>query len=88
MSDILVIDMNSRSIQCFLCGEWDEHRWGVPTCNGDVVSNDFPDEIWHEHGGGQAVCRECYEKHLNGLVPTFDRFYLHLASGFVGGAGI
>lgn len=86
--ETLVIDMNPREVQCFVCGEWSEFAQGVPTCNGDLVSNEFPDEIWHDHGGGQAVCKECYEKHERGELPTFDRFYLHLARGFIGGAGI
>lgn len=84
--DILVIDMNPREVECSLCGDWCEHRWSVPTYNGDLVSNDFPDEMWHTGGGGQAVCLECYEKHARGELMVFDRFYVR--PGFVGGDGI
>lgn len=82
----LEINMNPRSVQCFLCGKWASHEWGVPTYNGDVVSNDFPDYLWHEGGGGQGVCEGCYLKHERGEIETFDRFYTR--PGFIGGDGI
>jgi hypothetical protein len=85
---ILEIRMQNQMIDCFLCGEPDEHRWGVPVFNGDVVSNDFPDWLWGKSGGGQAVCRECFGKHERGEMETFDRYYLHLAGMFTGGDGI
>ena len=88
MSEILEIRMQSGCLDCFICGAETEHLWGVPVVNGDIVSNDFPDEIWHAHGGGQSVCEECYKKHERGEIPTFDRYYLHLAQGFVDGSGI
>jgi hypothetical protein len=86
--EILEIRMQLRMIDCFICGEPDEHRWGVPVFNGDVVSNDFPDWLWRSGGGGQAVCRECFEKHACGELETFDHYYLHLAGMFTGGDGI
>jgi len=84
----LLIDMNPREAQCWNCGQWTPHRWGLPTVNGDLVSNDFPDEIWGEHGGGVPACEECFRRHERGELPTFDRFYLHLATGFTDGTGI
>jgi len=84
-----LLNLSERGgITCYICGAEDDHQWSVPIVNGDVVSNDFPDWLWSAIGGGQAVCEECYEKHARGEIETFDRFYLHLAGGFVGGAGI
>lgn len=88
MNEILEINMNPREAQCSLCGEWTDYRWGVPTFNGDLVSNDFPNEIWLAEGGNMPVCESCYGKHERGELPTFDQFYLHLQKGFVDGAGI
>jgi len=89
MSDeILEIRMQSNMIDCYICGEPDAYKWGVPIFNGDIVSNDFPDELWNGNGGGVSVCRACYEKHERGEIPTFDRYYLHLAGKFIDGAGI
>lgn len=84
----LVIDMNIREAQCFLCGDWTEYLWGVPTFNGDLVSNDFPDNLWHSGGGSQAVCQRCFGQHERGELVVYDRFYLHLAGGLIGGDGI
>lgn len=79
----LEIRMQAGMIDCSLCGEPDDHRWGVPTCNGDVVSNDFPDHLWQ---GSVAVCEQCFNLHAEGKIPTFDRYYW--PQGFVGGDGI
>ena len=87
-SDILEIRMQKSMIDCSICGGPDAHSWGVPVVNGDIVSNDFPDEIWRREGGAIGVCEECYRKHERGEIPTFDRFYLHLRPGFTDGAGI
>lgn len=86
MSDILLIDMNPREVQCALCGEWCEHSWGVPTFNGDLVSNDFPDALWHSEGGSQPACESCFNKHDRGELQTFDRYYVR--PGFINGDGI
>lgn len=91
MSDtgpILEINMNVREAQCSLCGEWTEIRWGVPTYNGDLVSNDFPDWLWREGGGSEAACRRCHDLHAAGKLTTYDRCYRHLMGGFTDGAGI
>jgi hypothetical protein len=87
MPPVLEINMNPRHLDCHLCGQPTEHKWGVPIFNGDVVSNDFPDDLWSEGGGGQAVCERCYELHAAGQVKTYDRYYMHLF-GFVDGGGI
>lgn len=82
---ILEIRMQSNMIDCSICGEPDCHSWGVPTFNGDIVSNDFPDELWE---GSIGVCESCYCKHERGEIPTFDRMYLHHRPGFENGGGI
>ena len=88
MSNVLEIRMQSGELRCSICNDWTEHRWSVPTFNGDLVSNNFPDELWNSEGGVQAACEECYDRHSRGELPTFDRYYLHLAGGFIGGSGI
>lgn len=85
MSDILEIRMQSNETECFICGAETEHCWGVPTCNGDIVSNDFPDDLWD---GGVPVCEDCYLKHERGEIPTCDRFYLPRGRSFINGDGI
>lgn len=85
---ILTIRMQSGMVDCWICGEPTEYRWGVPTCNGDLVSNDFPDDLWE---GGQAVCESCFAKHARGELPTFDRYYVRrgpLGVDLIHGGGI
>jgi len=84
----LEIDMNPREVRCSICEAWTRYAWSVPTFNGDLVSNDFPDELWKSGGGGQPVCEYCYDAHAANKFPVFDRFYLHLVGGFIAGAGI
>ncbi len=82
---ILEIRMQSGMIDCAICGEPDDHCWGVPTYNGDIVSNAFPDDMdW----GGVAVCESCYLKHERGEITTFDHCYLPKGRSFIGGDGI
>lgn len=73
---ILEIRMQRGEIECSLCGAETELRWGVPTYNGDIVSNYFPDDLHRIGGGSVPVCEECYDRHAAGLVPTFDRWYV------------
>lgn len=82
---ILNIRMQSGMIDCFLCGQPSDQRWGVPTVNGDVVSNNFPDDLVE---GGQSVCEECFNKHERGEIPTFDRYYVPRVRSFIHGDGI
>jgi hypothetical protein len=86
--DTLEIRMQSHDVECFLCGTWTELHWGVPTYNGDLVSNDFPDELFREGGGAQPACERCYGQHSRGELPMFDKCYLWRLAGFEGGAGI
>lgn len=86
--DHLIIDMNPREAQCYLCGEWTAHRWGVPTFNGDLVSNEFPDYLIREGGGSQPACERCYEAHQRGALVVCDHLYEHLFQGFSAGGGI
>lgn len=88
INHIEVIDFQSHEVDCFLCGKPTEHRWGVPVYNGYVVSNDFPDDLWGNDGGGQAVCELCYDKHARGEIETFDRFYVPKGRTFIYGDGI
>jgi hypothetical protein len=76
MSDILEIRMQSGMLDCYVCGEPTEYRFGIPIYNGDIVSNDFPDDMWANGGGGQSVCESCYLKHERGDIPCADRLYL------------
>ncbi len=87
MSDILEIRMQSNALECYICGEESDCGWSVPIFNGDIVSNDFPDYMWHAGGGGQAVCEDCYRRHERGEVPTFDHYYIRPAE-LIHGAGI
>ena len=86
--DILKIHMQSHDATCMLCNAETDYNWSIPTFNGDIVSNEFPDWLWTTSGGGQAVCESCYEKHARGEIETFDRYYRHLMGDFADGAGI
>ena len=68
----------SNLIDCDICGEPAPYAYGfgLPTFNGDIVSNDFPNELWRQHGGGVPVCEDCYRKHERGEMPTFDHYYI------------
>lgn len=88
MPAILEIRMQSHLCDCWLCGEPTEMQWGVPTYNGDLVSNDFPDAMWAGSGGGQSVCEDCYRKHERGELETFDHYYTWQLGLFADGAGI
>ena len=72
LGPIEIINMNPpRPCDCFLCGqECGGDNCGVPTFNGDVVSND-----WNGEWGSKPVCQECFDKHADGRVPTFDHLY-------------
>lgn len=88
MAEILNIRMQSHLTDCSLCGEATAHRWGIPTCNGDVVSNDFPDDLWQ---GSVPVCQRCYERHARGEIKTFDHYYVRrgpMGVCLIDGAGI
>lgn len=92
MSDgpILKIDIWNpvfKECDCYICGAPTPMRWGVPVFNGDIVSNDFPDELWGESGGGQSVCESCYEKHARGEIKVFDSCYWTPPT-LIDGAGI
>lgn len=89
--NILEIHMQCDEIECGLCGEWTEFRYGVSTYNGDIVSNDFPDTMRREGGGSVAVCERCFERHAAGLIPTYDHYYVRpgpMGVCLVDGAGI
>lgn len=88
MSDILEIRMQTHEVECSICGDWTAHQWSVPTYNGDLVSNDFPDELIREGGGNMAVCEHCYDRHAADDMETFDSFYLWRLEGLDAGAGI
>ncbi len=62
MCEVLEINMNNRSSQCCICGEFDEGRWGIPVdlC-GRIVSNDYIGE-W----SAKPACRECFAEHEKG----------------------
>lgn len=86
--DVLEIRMQSVEMVCSLCGAITDDNCGVPIVNGDIVSNDFPDAIWSEHGGSVPACQRCHDRHSRGEIETFDRHYLWLGLGFIHGAGI
>lgn len=77
------IRMQSHDTDCWLCGGYADGHHGVPTFNGDLVSNDFP--LWE---GGHHVCQSCHGKHERGELEVFDRYYEHHVQGFVNGGGI
>ncbi len=72
----LTINMNPREVKCGVCGEWTEFKWGIPTYNGDIVSNDFPDHLYQGHGGNIAACLKCYTDHATGKMQTRDSWYV------------
>lgn len=75
--DTLEIDLwLDREILCSLCGQETPLAFGIPTYNGDIVSNDFPDALRTEGGGSMPVCQQCYLEHKQGLMPTFDHYYV------------
>lgn len=84
MSDqVLVIRMQHHETTCYVCGKRTDGGFGVPTFNGDLVSNAFPDWLdW----GGQPACED--RRHERGELVTYDHYYRHLFGGFEGGAGI
>ncbi len=86
-TDVLLIRMQSGDVECSLCRALTDFGWSVPTYNGDVVSNDFPDDL-HALGGSVPVCERCYERHAAGQVETFDRYYVRPGADLIGGAGI
>lgn len=88
MAEVLEIRMQRGETQCSLCGAETTLSHGIPTFNGDIVSNDFPDWLWRTGGGSIPVCGLCYDRHERGEVPTFDRDYLHLDGLLSGGDGI
>ena len=69
-------DADIKNIRCSWCGEWTAHRWGLPTYNGDLISNDFSDKLWAEGGGSVPACQSCFDKHAAGQLPTCDDYYL------------
>lgn len=72
---------------CSLCGIDTEPRWAVPTYNGEVVSVDFPDDLYHSGGGSLAVCERCFLAHERGEVACADAWYV-LSKRFTQGEGI
>jgi hypothetical protein len=58
-------------ITCWLCGEDTPFGWGVPTYNGDLVSDEFP----LEPQGNRPVCEACHGRHGRGEVKTWDHHY-------------
>jgi hypothetical protein len=87
MTDVLEIRMQSRPAEgepCRFCvdGICDGYH-GLPIFNGDVVSND-----WRGDWGGVPCCPDCYQRHADGRMRTFDHLYQHLMDGFVAGGGI
>lgn len=85
---ITEIRMQSNAVECYLCAVETEYGWSVPTYNGDVVSNDFPDDMWSKGGGAQPVCQRCYDMHANGQATCYDRLYLPRGLSFINGGGI
>lgn len=72
MDDTLEIRMQTDEIECAVCGYPAPFRYGIPTYNGDLVSNDFP--LWDT--GNRPVCRGCFECHERGELDTYDRYYV------------
>ena len=63
-------------VDCGICGTPTQWGQGVPTYNGDIMSNDFPDDLWHQGGGSKPACKVCYSKHAAGRIKTWDRLYI------------
>lgn len=70
MRDVLSIRLYEPMVECRLCGAEAPHSWGVPMYEGNLLSNDFQGE-WF----GAPACKQCFEAHARGDLPTFDRLY-------------
>lgn len=72
---------------CRICGATTPTRGGVPTYNGDLVSDDFP----LEPEGNWPACGPCFEAHARGQLKTWDGLYTRrppLGVPLVDGGGI
>ena len=76
MNKPLEIRMQRHEANCGMCGDDCDMLYGIPTYNGDVVSNDFPDGLMPDAGGSFPACQRCYLRHAMGDVPTFDHWYV------------
>ena len=61
ISEVLVIHMTPREIECRMCGEIDNHdnpddRREVPIWNGELTTSES------EVDGYAAVCTSCYQR--------------------------
>lgn len=89
MADSLTIRLQTPGFgmgePCCSCGEPASGFHGLPTFNGDIMSNDWPGD-W----GGKVCCEECYLKHERGGMETADKLYQHVLHGIglLDGAGI
>jgi hypothetical protein len=89
-SNSLEIRLQTYMADCAVCQAPTEPRWGLPTCNGDIVSVNFPDDLW---SGSILCCERCYLQHQRGGMVTYDHYYLRRCRGPLGvdliqGAGI
>lgn len=80
---VIQIGMQDNTVSCWICGVETEFKWGVPTFNGDLMSNDWPGE-WF----GQSVCERCFDLHEQGKMITHDNLYRHLLLEQFNGSGI
>lgn len=84
---VLEIEMNRSmrpELPCYVCGtNCSDANCGIPTFNGDVVSND-----WRGEWFSKPVCENCWHFHAEGSMPVCDKLYEHLLREFIGGDGI
>lgn len=53
---MLVIDLNYRATECYICGESTSPEYGIPMYEDVVLPND-----WTEEWFGQPACSLCFE---------------------------
>lgn len=70
MSDTeLIIDLQSRHVECCVCDTHDEHHWALATYEDVILPDDYEGE-WM----GNACCRRCYAAWLAGIIQPHMTF--------------
>ena len=65
----LVINMQSPTIECCVCGAEDQHRWALATYE-DVI---LPDD-WAGEWMGNACCKTCWLAWKAGVIEPHMTF--------------
>ncbi len=66
MSNILVINLQNGTADCFLCGVETPIAQGIETYEGEIYD---PAQPWMEPGFVSHACLKCYEAHQRAKQP-------------------